>query len=309
MISFSRRQFIAATTGVLAAGLLTKNTGAFAKPLDLPIGINLGTVETELEKDLDATLKTIAKIGYQQVQLPSTPSRINSETLKKAIDNAGLTCPTTHYFTRILFANPAAAIEKALAFGSRHLIATTPWVADPATRLKTAGDSRQNFYDLMQALTLDDLKWNAEQFNKIGEQAKKAGLQFGYHNHGFDFRQIDGKIGFDELLRMTDPALVVVELDCGWAANAGVDPADYLRSYADRIQLLHIKDIKKTKPNTGFDMESVEIGKGDIDWRDIFKAAKKAKIQGYFVEHEPPYVRPVMDMIKTSYDYLNQLTV
>lgn len=308
MISLSRRKFIAAATTAVGAGLLVKNTGSLAAPLGQTIGLALNTLESEFAQDLDGALRAAAQIGFRQVQIASTPSRIKPAVLKQAIDTAGLSCHTTHYFTPMLFANPQGAIERAQMFGSRYLICTTPWVADPSRR-KKSDDPKQDFYELMQSLTLDDWKWNAEKLNKIGEQVKSAGLQFGYHNHGFDFKLVDGKIAFDELLRMTDPELVAIELDCGWAANAGHDPAEYLRRYPNRIQLLHIKDIKKTKPTTGFDMHSVEIGKGDIDWREVFTAAKAANIKGYFVEHEPPYEKPVMEMIKTSYDYLNQLSI
>ena len=308
MISFSRRKFIAATAAAVGAGLLVKNTGSFAAPLGRSIGLALNTLESELGKDLDGTLQTVAQIGFKQVQIASTPSRIKPVVLKQAIDNAGLSCHTTHYFTPLLFGNPQGAIERAHMFGSRYLICTTPWVADPS-RLKKSGDPKQGFLELMQSLTLDDWKWNAERLNNIGEQVKSAGLQFGYHNHGFDFKLLDGKIAFDELLRMTDPELVAIELDCGWAANAGHNPADYLRRYGNRIHLLHIKDIKRNTPTTSFDMHSVEIGKGDIDWSEVFTAAKAVSIKDYFVEHEPPYEQPVMEMIKTSYDYLNQLTI
>jgi sugar phosphate isomerase/epimerase len=166
----------------------------------------------------------------------------------------------------------------------------------------------QSFMALMDSFTADDWRWNTEQFNKIGAQVKKAGLQFGYHNHGVEFREFDGKIAFDELLHNTDPDLVVMEMDCGWVANAGFDPVDYLTRYPKRFHLLHVKDLQKGfKANTGFDIHGTEIGHGTLDWPRIFKAAKSSGVKGYFVEQEPPYARPPLEEIKISYDYLHQL--
>ena len=92
---------------------------------------------------------------------------------------------------------------------------------------------------------MDDWKWNAEQFNKVGEQVKKEGLQLAYHNHNFEWKSYDGVTGYDEFLRLTDPGLVKLELDCGWATVAGQDPVTYLTKYPKRYSLLHIKDFRK----------------------------------------------------------------
>ena len=99
---------------------------------------------------------------------------------------------------------------------------------------------------MLSAFTLDDYKWSAEQFNKVGEQVKKDGLQLGYHNHNFEFKKFEGGVtGYDEFLRLTDPDLVKLEMDCGWVTVAGHDPVAYLHKFPDRYKLLHIKDFKK----------------------------------------------------------------
>jgi sugar phosphate isomerase/epimerase len=171
------------------------------------------------------------------------------------------------------------------------------------------------FLALLQSLTLDDWKWNADQFNKIGEQIKKAGLQLGYHNHNFDFKPYGSTTGYDEFIRLTDPNLVKLELDCGWMTVAGHDPVKYLSKYQDRYRLLHIKDFKKGfKPTTALAPGSpdspvpTELGRGAIDYRKILNVAAKGQIEALFVEQEPPFIEmPALEAIKVDYDYLKGL--
>ena len=166
----------------------------------------------------------------------------------------------------------------------------------------------------LKSLTLDDYKSIAEQCNQMGEQAKQAGLQFGYHNHNIEFKPFPGGTGYDELLRSTDPQLVKLELDCGWMSSAGFNPATYLAKYPDRYRMLHIKDFKLTsKPSFGMwppeSPEPTELGRGNIDYKPIFSAAQKAgHIEWYYVEQEPPYKdMPVLEAIKVDYEYLHKL--
>ncbi len=271
-----------------------------------PIGAQLFAIQNELEKDLHGTLQKIAAIGYSEVEAANVLSKASASMLKQALDSVGLNCRSAQFVTPMLLANPAAAIEIALALGIDYIISPTPWVADP-TRRKNSGNHQQDFLDLMQSLTLDDWKWNAEQFNKVGEKIKAAGLQFGYHNHGFDFKVSDGKTAIEELLRLTDPDLVALEMDCGWVANAGYDPAEFLQCYAGRVQLLHIKDIRKKSPTTEFDIQSVAVGSGCIDWSRVFRVAKAADVKGGYVELEPPFVDPAFELFKRSYDFIGEL--
>ena len=169
------------------------------------------------------------------------------------------------------------------------------------------------FRAMLNGLTLDDWKWNADQFNQVGGKIKKAGLQLGYHNHNFEFRKIGDTTGYDEFLRLTDPDLVCLQLDCGWMSVAGLDPVAYLNRYPRRYRLLHIKDFKKgftpTQQLGAGENAPVptELGRGYIDYRKIFAATKKGQIRSIFVEQEPPYKEmPALDAIKVDYAYLNQ---
>jgi sugar phosphate isomerase/epimerase len=208
-------------------------------------------------------------------------------------------------------------MEAAKELGEEYMIVTVPWVAELSRFKKDPAQSQMEFLlGVLNALTLDDWKWNAEQFNKIGEQTKKAGLQLGYHNHNFEFKSFGDTTGYDEFLRLTDPELVKLELDCGWVTVAGKDPVAYLNRYPDRYRLLHIKDFKKgfTPRTTLMDKGPnppvpTELGRGTIDYSTIFKAAKKAKVHEFFVEQEPPFVEmPALEAIKVDYAYLRNLS-
>jgi sugar phosphate isomerase/epimerase len=153
-------------------------------------------------------------------------------------------------------------------------------------------------------MTLDDWRWNAEQFNRIGERVNAAGMRFAYHNHTPEFRSENGVLFYDELLRSTDPAKVTMELDCGWAAVAGQNPADLLTRYAPRISMLHVKDFKMSHGAVPLPAPpSTEMGRGAIDYHPVFAAAKKANIEHVFVEQEEFDIPPI-EALKIDADYM-----
>jgi len=159
----------------------------------------------------------------------------------------------------------------------------------------------------------------AELFNKAGEASKKAGIQFGYHNHSFEFDPADslgGKLPYDFLLAETDPKLVAMELDLCWISVAGKDPLAYFEKHPGRFPLVHVKDwVKDSSSSSGYQGamgQSVkyggrmaDVGQGSIDWKNLFAHAGKAGIQHYFVEND--YPKSEFDDIKVSYNYLAKL--
>ena len=254
-------------------------------------------------KDFEGTLKEVAAIGYQEVELYSIAGRKAAE-VRRALEGAGLKCVSAHYPVPALREGLAASIDYAKELGLRFIICPFPGLADPA-RLKAGGPS---FTD---SLTLDDWKWNADLFNKAGEAAKEAGLRFGYHNHHIEFREFGGVTAFDELLRRTEPDLVTIELDCGWVKVAGLDPAEFIARHESRVGLLHVKDVKAgPAPSTRFGpaVPFAEVGRGSIEWSRVFEAARKAGVRRYYVEQDTTE-RPPLEAIKISRDYLHDLKV
>lgn len=312
----SRRGFLrtVAASGT-AAQFLLGTRSMHANPLNLPIGVQLYTVGKEMDDDPIGTLKRVAAIGYKEVEL-SPLGKTPPEELRKALDDLGLKNPSGHYMLPDLMSHLQEKIDLAKEFGQEYMVVTVPWVADPS-RIKAdpKGDPMAFFLALIQSLTLDDWKWNAEQFNKVGEQVRKAGLHLGYHNHNFGFRSYGNTTGYDEFIRLTSPELVKLELDCGWMTVAGRDPVAYLKKYPDRYRLLHIKDFHKGFTPTTKLMDHgpgapvpTELGRGAIDYRPIFAAVQPGDIRAYYVEQEPPFTEmPALEAIKVDYEYLKNL--
>ncbi|MGA8597027.1 MAG: sugar phosphate isomerase/epimerase [Bryobacteraceae bacterium] len=312
----SRRAFLKTAGASFAASQFLFETKSMnANPLNLPIGLQLYTVGKEMDADPAGTLKRVAAIGYKEVEL-SPIGKTSAKDLLKGVEDAGLKNPSGHYMLPDLMSNLQQKIDLAKEFGEDYMIVTVPWVADPSRFGSQAGSNQMAFFlSLIQGLTLDDWKWNAEQFNKIGEQTKRSGLQLGYHNHNFEFKSYGSVTGYDEFLRLTDPELVKLELDCGWITVAGHDPVSYLTKYPDRYRLLHIKDFQKgfTPRTTLMDKGPgapvpTELGRGAVDYTRIFAAAKNVKIRAIYVEQEPPFTEmPALEAIKVDYDYLRNL--
>jgi sugar phosphate isomerase/epimerase len=308
----SRRRFLhAAAARAAACTVFSEWRGiSTASPLGLPIGLQLYTVREQLQKDFDGTLKQVAAAGYQEVEMAGFYNRSAAE-VKRSLDAAGLSCPSAHYPLVELMTGLEDKIGYAKDLGLHYMICAFPWVADPS-RFKSAGSSPMaQAMALANGLTLDDWKWNAEQFNKVGEQTRKAGIQFGYHNHDLEFKKFNGVMGYDEILKHTDPQLVTLELDCGWMEVAGHDPAVYLRKYPARYSMLHVKDeLDLSKPTTALTGASAtELGRGKINYKPIFEAAKIAHIKHYFVEQEAFPDAPPFEAIKIDCDYLRNFTV
>ncbi|HEY3707635.1 MAG TPA: sugar phosphate isomerase/epimerase [Terracidiphilus sp.] len=280
-----------------------------------PLGLQLYTVGDDYDRDPAGTLRKVAAVGYKQVEL-SPLSKVSAADCKKFLAESGLSNPSGHYMLPQLMSGLDQAIAAAKELGQQYMIVTVPWVADPARFQSSGSDQRAMMGRMLNSLTLDDWKWNAEQFNHVGEAVKKAGLQLGYHNHNFEFRKIGDTTGYDEFLKLTDPALVCLELDCGWMTVAGHNPVDYLSRFPERYRLLHIKDFRKGfapsttllggAPNAPI---PTELGRGAIDYRPILAAAAKTPVTSLFVEQEPPFTEmPALDAIKLDYEYLHGLT-
>lgn len=311
----SRRVLLRNFAWVCAAAFPAVDAGeleesGYSKP---PIGLQLYTVGPEMSRSLVSTLKRIASIGYTEVELSS--SRYSSKELKLTLRDLGLHSIAGHYNLPELTNNLQEKIDLAKEFGQEYMVLTWPWVSDESRFTHSPDNPLGLIRAVLQSLTLDDWKWNAEQFNKVGEQIKKAGLQFAYHNHNFEFKPLGERNGYDEILRLTDPELVKLELDCGWMAVAGADPVEYILKYPDRYRLLHARDFRTGFARTTNFMEegpnaptSTELGRGSIDYVRILKSTRKVKLRTIYVEQDPPSTQvSVFDSITADHKYLKDL--
>ncbi len=298
----TRRGFLGyASAATACAAVSGRYDIAFAEPLGLPLGLQLYSVRQQLAKNYEATLAEVAGLGYREVEAAGFYQHSASD-VKQAMRKSNLRCVSAHYpFTEL-----QPKFDQILAFskelGLEYLICSSPGFRTPAAP-DASGRPR--------VLTLDDWHWNAEQFNRMGEQTAAAGIHFGYHNHVREFAATEGTVPYMELLRLTDPAKVTLELDCGWAIVAGVQPVDLLRDHTGRFSMLHVKDFKKASStgNEAQEPKVTELGLGSIDYRPIFEqAAKTQKIKHMFVEQEA-FDMPYLQSLKVDADYIRSLRI
>ena len=305
----SRRAFLERGSLALAAMSLHTARAADAPvnvqlgPLAKPIGVQIYTVRDAAAKDLPGTLRALADIGYREIELAGIPP-VSAKDLRKILSDLGLSTPSMHASMVDLQTGLQQRIDYAKAIGAEYLVCAFPWTADSRFRDQPG----KAVLSLASGINLDDWKWNAEQLNRIGTEAAKSGLRCGYHNHNMEFRSYDGVVAYDELLRLTDPALVTMEMDLGWVVTAGVDPVKYLKKHAERISMLHVKDVRKDM-HTMTDRvqaQTTEVGSGKIDWKHLFKSMEPGLIKHYFVEQEN-FERTSLEAVKISFDYLKTL--
>jgi sugar phosphate isomerase/epimerase len=244
------------------------------------VGVQLYTVRRELEKDFEGTLARVAGLGYREVEFAGYFGRTPKE-VGAALARHNLTSPAAHFQFADGRGELQTMIDAAHVIGQRYLLLA--W---------TPPEERKS---------LDDYKRLADFCNRAGEQLKKAGIQFAYHNHDFEFAPIEGKLPYDLLLERTDPRLVKMELDLYWITKGGANPLGYFEKHPGRFHLLHVKDMDAT-PRRHF----TEVGRGRIDFKSVFARAKRAGVRHYFVEQDETLGSP-FDSLKISIDYLKEL--
>ena len=288
MAGQTRREFLRRTAAVAAATMVGARA-MFGSPFGLPLGLQLYSVREMLPTDYAGTLKQVAAAGYREVEAAGFYKHPADE-VKNDMQAAGLRCVSGHYPSSELHARIDEIIAFHKVLGAEYIICSSPGHKDASAK----GE-----------LTLDDWRWNAGEFNMFGKKVKAAGLRFGYHNHVAEFKQADGTVPYDELLKLTDPALVTMEMDCGWVTVGGGDPVAYLKQHPTRISMLHLKDFKPKEAGEEHP-KAAELGRGTIDYKVIFAAAQKGQIKHCFVEQEAFNMAP-MDSLKVDADYVKSL--
>lgn len=278
-----RRTFLNTAARSAAGGLLftaMNHNKVFAGKIN-KIGLQLYTVRDQMKQDFNGALARVAALGYKEVEFAGYYDRTPKQ-IKTVLVSNGLTSPSVHVPVDQLRNQLDKAVETSAAIGHRFVVC--PYLMDTERK------------------SLDQYKQLAELFNKAGEACKKVGIQFAYHNHDFEFINLDGQMPYDLLLASTDAKLVQMELDLYWITKAGHDPLTYFAKHPGRFPLVHVKDMDKTSKKF-----FTEVGRGTIDFKLIFAQAGKAGIKHYFVEQDQCPGSP-FDSIKISADYLKQLT-
>jgi sugar phosphate isomerase/epimerase len=273
-----RRDFLK-SMGALAAGSVLLSSYKLAPKKVANAGIQLYTFRSEMTADPKGTLKTIADLGIKQVESAASGKGLyyglTPKEMQQTCKDLGMTLRSGHCG---IDANWQKTVDQAAESGQEYLVCSS---------LPFWGDTVANYQKV------------AERFNKAGEECKKAGVKFGYHNHDFEFKQDNGQTLYDILLKNTDPTLVNMEMDLGWVVASGNDPFAYFKNYPGRFPLWHLKDMKNKS--------SVEFGNGALDIVGLLKHSKDAGMKYFFIEQEEyPAGSPLASM-KLNMAYLKKI--
>jgi len=273
--------------GVVAAALSSRipaYSGTFEsmKLLKMPLGFQVWTIKDNLIKDFSGTLKMMADIGYESVEMCSPPGYESSgfgplmkykpREMKKIINDAGLEFLSTHYGMAELRKNLSERIDFAAESGQKQIILSS--------------------FGLPATATLSDWRKAADELNVIGEKTKASGIQTGFHNHHGEFEKIGDTIIYDALMEQFNPDFVKMQFQVA-VISIGYKAADYFKKYPGRFISAHLADWSaETK-------KSVPCGKGIVDWKEFFGALKTGGVKNIFTEIDQSFFKDSAQYFKS----------
>jgi sugar phosphate isomerase/epimerase len=226
------------------------------------IGLQLYTVRRALGKDLEGTIAAVAAAGVRELEFAGYYNK-NAAWWRALMGKHNLTTPATH--VGLPKTDAEWAPHFAMAKGMEHNWVIVPWLDAPMRK------------------TADDWKRTADRLNAGGAMAEAAGLNFGYHNHDFEFAPVEGTTGYEILMARTDPKLVDFELDIYWAVKAGQDPLAMMARWPHRYTCCHVKDAGPAPERA-----MLEVGAGTIDFGKIIEKGRETGLRHWFIEHDNP---------------------
>lgn len=287
----NRRNFIK-TVALGSVGTLILSRSGFAAGMRMKtpdVGIQLYTVRDAMNSNAKEALAKVAKLGYKNLELAGYSNGkfygMEPAEFKEVVEDLGMKIISSHTGVEVKgvdTGNAQKMAEDHAKIGVKYCV--QPWLVPE--RRKTA-DMYKQFVD---------------ELNRVAEVMKKQGIQFGYHNHDFEFKEVDGVIPFyDIYLKNTDPDLIVFELDLYWATRAGHNPIDIFKKYPGRFPLWHVKDMENSA-----DKFFAPVGTGVINYAEIFKQKDTSGMKYYFVEQDATRDNKPFEAIETSIKNLNE---
>jgi sugar phosphate isomerase/epimerase len=289
MNTLSRRQFLGNSamgigTAVVASQLpIHLSANSFYKSVKMPLGFQVWTIKDKLVKDFAGTLKMMAGLGYQSVEMCSPPGyaafgfgplvNMKAKEMRQIINDAGLTFESTHYGINELRNDLDARIEFALESGQKQMILSS--------------------FGLPGKASMSDWLKAADELNKIGVRTKNAGIQTGYHNHHMEFETIEGTLIYDELLKEFSPEYVKMQFQVA-VISVGYKASTYFTKYPGRFISAHLADWSSVEN------KNVALGKGIVDWKEFFASVEMSGVKNIFVEMDP-------ETFKDSATYIHNL--
>lgn len=275
----NRRDFLKISTagsiGIMVLGATGCAPAAAVDRKSFGVGIQLYTIRDAMAADVPGTLKKVSDIGYKNLELAGysdgkfygfTPAEF-----KKMVNDLGMDVLSSHTQVEaagITIDNAKIMADAHAEVGVKYCV--QPWINEPDRNIET--------YKKMIA-----------DWNEVGKIMKSVGIQFAYHNHNFEFANVNGVVPYyDIFMPEMDPSLITMELDLFWASKAGQDPIAMFNKYPGRFQLLHFKDMKTNQPPF-FEVikdDICSVGEGVIDFKKILTAKEIAGAKYLFVEDD-----------------------
>ncbi len=286
----SRREFLrVSAAGALGAFALSQYacrnaakpaaqaTTAVVDPKSFGIALQLYTIRDAMDVDVPGSLKKVSDAGYKYLELAGYADgkfyKYEPADFKKLVNDLGMEILSSHTQVEaagITVENAAKMAEDHAKLGVKYCI--QPWVVEEART------------------TIASYKKMVADWNKVGGIMKENGIQFGYHNHNFEFATLEGKIPYyDIMLAELDKDLVTMEIDLFWTTKAGQNPIDIFKKYPGRFQLFHMKDMyTKEAPyyTTVGEDDFAPVGDGVINFREILAAKDIAGMKYMVVEQD-----------------------
>lgn len=290
----TRRDFIKKTGLVTAASMISIPHFSFTDSFKFKMGLQLFTIRDAMEKDPVATLKTVARLGYQDLETYGYDGENDkyygqsTSDFKKLLEDLQLTATSGHYNFSDYFMVSEDELRRFVdqcivgAKGLDKSYITWPWLA-PEYR------------------TIENFKILADKLNRIGEQVTQAGLGFAYHNHDFEFTDHHGEMGYDSILYNTDPELVKLQMDMYWVVHSSkLSPKELITNHPGRFVMWHIKDMDKVTRDYS------ELGNGSIDYVKMLSEIDTDALEFYYLEQGGNFAQNSMQSITDSAAYFKK---
>lgn len=321
-----RKDFIKQVSIFTAAGTLLPNNvmgrlvDTDKEKLLSKIGVQLFSLPISLEKDFEGSIAMLSQMGFKEIEMfgpyefsaSSAKERWKSITPMLGFSGSGYFGHTEQEVKNVF-------LKYGMTTPAMHTDLDT--LENNMESLGRAGENLGFEYTILPAIpderrrTLDDYKKMADTFNKIGENAKKVGLKFAYHNHGYGLSEVEGQIPLQIILDNTDPNTVFLEMDLFWTISGNADPIEYLRKYKGRYRAMHLKDMKEklTFSGDGGDASQwiplfpnmTSAGSGVVDLKSIVPVALETGVEHFFVEQD--MVKDPQIALRQSIDYLKTI--
>lgn len=296
--------------GFLATGFATIAMASPRFSMALPenpskIGVQLYVLRDLLAKDFDGTLTRVAALGIRNVEFAGFYGR-TAKQVRTSLANAGLTADGAHCLQATMSDDEVRRmIDYCHEVGMPYMIAAVPSIK-PASSTGGGKAASANPFDHIE---LEDWRWSAKRFNEIGARVRDGGMRFAYHNHNIEAQKYGNIVAFDEVLRLTDPALVGIEFDVGNFVAGGGDPYPYLEKYSHRFELAHVKEwtTSFTPTITGNFPRYALLGQGGTNWKKLLHALNKAGVKEIFIEQDGTASGDELGAVRQAYQFLLQV--